>query len=91
MAILLNLVKSAIGVFIYLQKAYDTVSNDLLLKNRKCVIRGVVHKWLGSYFDKRMQFVSYDNVKSNLLISIRAVPQGSVIVPTLLFIKSIHK
>ena len=79
--------KLSIGVFIDLKKAFDTVNHELLLKKvERCEIRGVVHRWLSSYLEKRAQFVSFDTVNSNLKYIKCGVPQGSVLGPKLFLI-----
>ena len=47
------------GIFIDLEKVFDTVSHDILLeKLNHCGIRGISNDWLKSYLSDRTQFVS---------------------------------
>ena len=79
--------KLSIGVFIDLKKAFDTINHELLLKKvERCGIRGVVHRWLSSYLEKRTQFVSFDTVNSNIKDIKCGVPQRSVPGPKLFLI-----
>ena len=56
--------KFAVGVFVYLQKAFDTVDHNILLKNYG--IRGVANNWFKSYLSNRKQFVIINRVNSDL-------------------------
>ena len=72
----------AIGIFIDLKKAFDTIDHDLLLKKLEHYgIRGVAHNWLSSYISNRKQFVSYNDTVSNMLKITCGVPQGSILGP----------
>ncbi len=57
--------KYAVGVFIDLIKAFDTIDHDILLnKMERYGIRGVVWKWLKSYEGNRQQSVKIGEYKS---------------------------
>jgi len=46
-----------VGIYLNLQKAFDTVNHDILLyKLQNYGIRGVIHQWFGSYLSNRKQF-----------------------------------
>lgn len=76
--------KFACGIFIDLQKAFDTVSHEILLsKLEHYGIRGVTNSWFRSYLSDRVQYVSLTNTKSKKLFIKHGVPQGSVLGPIL--------
>ena len=86
--------KYAIGIFIDLKKAFDTINHDILLdKLERYGIRGVGLKWLSSYLIDRQQFVKLGDYKSTLLDIKCGVPQGSILGPKLfiLYINDICK
>ena len=77
--------KFAIGVFLDLQKAFDVVSHDILLKKLSNLgIKDVVLKWFESYLSNRVQCVDISgNLSSSRVINI-SVMQGSVHGPLLI-------
>ena len=79
--------KHAIGVFIDLKKAFDTVDHGILIKKLEHYgVRGAASDWLKSYLSNRKQFVNIDGCSSELLDVICGVPQGSILGPTLFII-----
>jgi hypothetical protein len=73
-----------IGVFLDLQKAFDTVSVPILLNRLENIgVRGVVLSWFTSYLTKRKQSVKIDKYTSHEQYCSFGVPQGSTLGPTL--------
>lgn len=73
-----------IGVFIDLQKAFDTLDHVILLQKLNFYgIRGLALQWFTSYLQDRKQCVSIGNSVSSLQIITGGVPQGSILGPLL--------
>ena len=68
------------GVFVDLQKAFDTVDHEILLvKSNHYGICRVSNDWFKSYLYNHNQYVSINGYKSGLGALNCGIPQGSVL------------
>ena len=85
--------KVTCGIFIDLQKAFDTVNHEILLqKMNHYGFRGITNEWLRSYLSERKQKVTINGFVSESSVINHGVPQGSVLGPVLflLYINDLH-
>ena len=83
----------AIGIFVDLQKAFDTVDHKILLKKLEYYgVRGIANEWFKSYLSGRKQYVSISGHDSDVKAIEVGVPQGSVLGPLLflIYINDMH-
>ena len=81
------------GVFVDLQKAFDTVDHNILLhKLSHYGIRDIPNCWFSFYLSNRKQFVTINGFDSETQSLQCGVPQGSVLGPLLflIYINDLH-
>ena len=72
------------GIFIDLEKAFDTVNHSILCKKLHYYgFRGLSNDLINSYLTDRKQFVTINGIDSNQLPIYCGVPQGSTLGPLL--------
>lgn len=77
----------AVGVFIDLKKAFDTVSHEILLNKLRMIgITGTALKIFKSYLANRYQVVKLGQSTSDAKLITYGVPQGSILGPLLFLI-----
>ena len=79
--------ETAAGIFVDLQKAFDTVEHSILLKKLDHYgVRGVANDLFKSYLQDRYHCVKIENTYSDYTVIKHGVPQGSVLGPLLFLI-----
>ena len=83
----INRKRHAIGVFLDLSKAFDTIDHNILLsKMSKYGIRGTANSWFANYLTNRKQYTCLNGKFSAPLTLKCGVPQGSILGPLLFII-----
>lgn len=73
-----------VGIYLDLQKAFDTVDHGILLHKLYVYgIRGITLDWFRDYLRNRQQFVTLTDISSDMGNITCGVPQGSVLGPLL--------
>ena len=82
------------GVFVDLEKAFDTVNHNILISKLNLIgVDNLANKWLTSYLSDRSQCVAVNGANSNYSKISCGVPQGSILGPLLfsIYINDMHK
>jgi len=83
-----------IAIFCDLQKCFDVLDRNILLKKLEHYgIKNVALKWFSDYFEGRLQYVEIDSNHSTLLHSTLGVIQGSILGPIFsnLYLNDLYK
>lgn len=79
--------KYTLGLFLDIQKAFDSIHFDLLLKKlSSCGIRGIALQILENYLHDRYQIVGINDILSAEMKLKQGVPQGSLLGPLLFLV-----
>ena len=79
--------KENIGIFFDLSKAFDTVDNNILIKNLQLYgVQGNCPNWFQSYLTNRKQYIKRKYFKTEMLNIKYGVHQGSILEPMLFII-----
>ena len=83
----LNGKKFSALIFLDIQKSFDSVSHQKLVKKLEyCGIRGIANSLICSYLRNRKQYVSTYNKRSSEKLVEYGIPQGSILGPLLFLI-----
>ena len=79
--------KYTLGIFVDLSKAFDTVNHNILVEKLKTYgIQSENLKWFRSYLSNRKQFISYNDLKTEMKIVKCGVPQSFILRPLLFLV-----
>ena len=79
--------ESVVGVFLDFSKAFDTVDHGILVaKLHKYGVHDTALKWFEDYLTNRMQYITYNSIKSGQKLIEYGLPQGSILGPLLLLL-----
>ena len=72
--------KHAVGVFMDIKKAFDTIDHKIIIKKINYYgLRGIVSKLICSYFENKSQYVQFNGMKSGLQNVTCSILQGSIL------------
>ena len=75
---------TALSIFLDFSKAFDSINHQILLsKLNRYGFRGLTNQWFKSYLSNRKQYVSINEISSEMQNITHGVPQGSILGPIL--------
>ena len=78
---------TVLSIFLDFSKAFDSINHQILLsKLNKSGFRGITNQWFKSYLTNRKQYVTINDISSDMQTITHGVPQGSILGPVLFLI-----